>query len=114
MLQIENEYETPIESIYYQKNINHFQNSDNIQEITDYFEQELKSSSSTNSMYRITSNKIYIPKKKIWTIPRLLESPKNKDFQSPDLEIDIFKDSGAESNIMNITTWNDIQILHPK
>ena len=30
MLQTENEYETPIESNNYQKNENHFQNSDNI------------------------------------------------------------------------------------
>ena len=26
------------------------------------------------------------PKKKIWTIPFLLESPRNKEFQPPDLE----------------------------
>ena len=52
MLQIENEYETPIESNYYQKNHNNFQNADNIQEIIDYTEQELKRSSSTNNIYQ--------------------------------------------------------------
>ena len=54
------------------------------------------------------------PRKKIWTIPFLLESPRNKEFQPPDLEIDFLIDSGAESNIINIPTWNDITTLHPK
>ena len=54
------------------------------------------------------------PKEKIWTIPFLLESPKNKEFQPPDLEIDFLIDSGAESNIINIPTWNEIKTLHPK
>ena len=44
------------------------------------------------------------------TIPLLLESPKSKDFQSPDLKVD----HGAEPNIINIPTWNEIQTLHPK
>ena len=46
-------------------------------------------------------------------IPFLLESPGNKEFQPPDLEIDFLIDSGAESNIINIPTWNEIKILHP-
>ena len=53
------------------------------------------------------------PREKIWTIPFLLESPKNKEFQPPDLEIDFLIDSGAESNIINIPTWNEIRLLHP-
>ena len=54
------------------------------------------------------------PKEKIWTIPFLLEIPKSKEFQPPDLEIDFLIDSGAESNIINIPTWNEIKTLHPK
>ena len=54
------------------------------------------------------------PKEKIWTIQFLLESPRNKEFQPPDLEIDFLIDSGAESNIINIPTWNEIKTLHPK
>ena len=54
------------------------------------------------------------PREKIWTIPFLLESPKSKEFQPPDLEIDFLIDSRAESNIINILTWNEIKILHPK
>ena len=54
------------------------------------------------------------PKEKIWTIPILLESPRSKEFQTPDLEIDFLIDSGAESNIINIPTWNEIKTLHPK
>ena len=53
------------------------------------------------------------PREKIWTIPFLLESPRSKEFQPPDLEIDILIDSGAESNIINIPTWNEIKTLHP-
>ena len=34
--------------------------------------------------------------------------------QPPDLEIDFLIDSGAESNIINIPTWNEIKTLHPK
>ena len=34
MLQIENEYEPPVESNFYQNNDNHFQNSNNTQNIT--------------------------------------------------------------------------------
>ena len=53
------------------------------------------------------------PKEKIWTKPFLLEKTKNKEFQPPDLEIDFLIDSGAESNIINIPTWNEIKTLHP-
>ena len=69
----------------------------------------------------LNTNHIYLkiykkqqPKEKIWTIPFLLESPRSKEFQPPDLEIDFLIDSGAESNIINIPTWNEIKTLHPK
>ena len=39
---------------------------------------------------------------------------KIKQLQIPDLEIDFLIDSGAESNIINIPTWNEIKILHPQ
>ena len=55
-----------------------------------------------------------ITRKKIGTIPFLLESPRIKEFQPPDLEIDFLIDSGAESNIFNIPTWNEIKTLHLK
>ena len=54
------------------------------------------------------------PKEKVWTIPFLLENPKSKKFQSPNLEIDFLIDSGAESNIINIPNWNEIKVLHLK
>ena len=54
------------------------------------------------------------PREKFWTIPFLLKSPRNKEFQPPDLEIDFLIDSGAESNIINIPTWNEIRTLHAK
>ena len=53
------------------------------------------------------------PNEKIWTIPFLVENPKSKDFQPPDLEMDFLIDSGAESNIIKIPTWDEIKILHP-
>ena len=52
------------------------------------------------------------PITKIWTIPLHLGSPRSKKFQPPDLEIDFLIDSGAESNIVNIPTWNEIKTLH--
>ena len=66
----------------------------------------------TNHIYQNIQKKQ--PKEKIWIIPFLLESPRNKEFQPPDLEIDFLIDSGAESNIFNIPTWNEIKTLHPK
>ena len=113
MLQIENEYETTIESIYYQNNYNNLQNPDNVQEILDYTEQDFKGSSSTNNIYINASNKIQLPKEKNWTIPLLLESPKSKKFQSPDHEIGFLRDSREVSNFINIPTWNELQPLHP-
>ena len=53
------------------------------------------------------------PREKIWIIPFLLESPRNKKFQPPDLEIDFLIDSGAESKIIKNPTWNEIKTLHP-
>ena len=46
-------------------------------------------------------------------MPNLLESPRSKEFQPPDLEIDFLIDSGAESNITINPTWNEIKTLHP-
>ena len=68
--------------------------------------------SNTNHIYQNVSKEP--PREKIWTIPFLLESPKGKEFQTPDLEFDFLIDSGAESNILYIPTWNEIRILHPK
>ena len=42
-----------------------------------------------------------------------LRAPKSKEFQPPDLEIHFLIDSVAESNIINIPTWNEIRTLHP-
>ena len=54
------------------------------------------------------------PREKIWTFPFLLEIPKTKDFQPPDLEIGFLVDSEAESNVNNFATWNEIKMLQPK
>ena len=70
--------------------------------------------SSTNNIYQNMPKETQLPKEKFWTIPLLLESPKSKQFQTTDLEIDFVIDSGAESNIINIPTWNEIKVLHPK
>ena len=67
-------------------------------------------SSTTNHIYQSIQKKQR--RTKVWTIPFLLESPKNKQFQPPDLETDFLIDSGAESNIINIPTWNEIRTLH--
>ena len=46
--------------------------------------------------------------------PTPLRKSKMQKFQTPDLEIDFFIDSGAESNIINIPTWNELKNLNPK
>ena len=51
--------------------------------------------------------------KKICQFPFLLESPENKEFQPPDLEIDFLIDSGTESNIIDNPSWNETKTLHP-
>ena len=70
-----------------------------------------KQRSRTNHIYQNLQKEQ--PSEKIWTIPFLLESPKSKEFQPPDLEIDFLIDSGAESKIINIPIWNEIKSLHP-
>ena len=67
---------------------------------------------STNHIYQNIQKDL--PKEKIWTISFLLESPKSKKIQPPDLEISFLIDSGAELNIINIPTWKEIKITHPK
>ena len=63
MLQIENEYETPIDSKFYRnnKNFSNFENSDKTQNITDYTEQELEGSLSTNNIHQNTASKAQLP-----------------------------------------------------
>ena len=64
MLQIENDYETSIESNHYQNNHDNFQNPENILEIKENAEQELKGSSSTNNIYQNASKKTQLPNEK--------------------------------------------------
>ena len=56
-----------------------------VEEIT---EEKPTKHSSTNDIYQNILKKTHLAKEKIWTIPLLLESPKCKEFQTPDLEID--------------------------
>ena len=127
MIHVENDYE-PI--IYKQPLHSHIhQNHDLF--LLSYYTRPLKNNKSIeNIVEEVTgkkpvecssANHIYQnlpketkPKEKIWTIPLLLESPKSKEFQTPGLEICFLIDSGAELNIINIPTWNEIKTLHPK
>ena len=77
-------------------------------------EEKLTECSSTNNNYQNIPKESQVQKETIWTIPLLLESPKSKQLQTPGLEIDFLIGSGAESNIINIPTWNEIRIFHPK
>ena len=131
MIEVENDYESvtyeqPFHSQIYENHLELFLNyhtrtkSKNIpiEEIVNEVttsqqpENEQTHCSITNHIKQNTPKEP--PKEKIWTVPFLLESPKCKDFQPPDLEIDFSIDSGAESNIIIIPTWNEIKILHPR
>ena len=110
-------YENQLELLhnYYIEPINSTQTAQDINEINTVSkpnENDKIKSLNTNHIYQNIQKEQ--PKEKIWTIPFLLESPRNKEFQPPDLEIDFLIDSGAESNIINIPTWNEIKTLHPK
>ena len=131
MITVENDYESvtyeePFSSHIYENQLELLNNfylgpNTNITQ-TNQEVQKIKTENSLEKkeMKNLTTNHIYQnvqkepPREKIWTIQFLLESPKNKEFQPPDLEIDFLIDSGAESNIINILTWNEIRLLHPK
>ena len=126
MITVENDYEPiiyeqPFNSHIYENQIkllnNYYieptnNNSRDNQEVTkiNTVTKPDKKDEKTNHIYQNIQKKQ--PREKIWTIPFLLESPKSKEFQPPDLEIDFLIDSGAESNIINIPTWNKIKELH--
>ena len=110
-------YENQLELLhnYYIEPINTTQTAQEINEIN-----TASKPNENDKTKRLNTNHIYQniqkeqPREKIRTIPFLLESPRNKEFQPPDLEIDFLIDSGAESNIVNVPTWNEIKTLHPK
>ena len=100
---------------YYLEHIYTTQTKQEVNEINTVLtpnEKDKTKCSNTNHIYQNIQKEQ--PREKIWTIPFLLESPRNKEFQPPDLEFEFLIDSGAESNIINIPTWNEIKTLHPK
>ena len=109
-------YENQLELLhnYYIGPINNTQTTQEVNEINTVIKPDKKDEtqcSNTNHIYQNIQKEQ--PREKIWTIPFLLESPRNQKFQPPDLKIDFLVDSGAESNIINIPTWNEIKTLHP-
>ena len=130
MINVENDYEPIIyeQPIYFHIYQNHDQflfnyctrpisnstTKEKIEKIVEEMKEEKPTEcSSKKNIYQNIPKKKY-KKKKIWTIPLLLESSKSKQLQKPDLEKDFLIDSGAEPNIINIPTWNEIKILHPQ
>ena len=110
-------YENQLEPLhnYYIEPIDTTQTTQEVNEINTVIKPDEKDKtkcSNTNHIYQNIQKEQ--PREKIWTKLFLLESPTNKKFQPPDLEIGFLIDSGAESNIINIPTWNEIKTLHPK
>ena len=114
MIKVENDYEPiiyeqPFTSHIYKNQLELFQNyyttpiSNNVpveQEVNRINtvikpEKDEEQSSSTNHIYQNIQKEQ--PREKIWRFPFLLESPKSKEFQSPDLELDFLIDSAAVS-----------------
>ena len=108
MSHIKKEYETPIDSNFYQNNATNssLEELSNSQNTAYCIPRVIDNNSNLNKLYQNTINNIQQPKEKVWTIQLLLESPKIKNFQSPDLEIGFLIYSGAESNVINTHTWN--------
>ena len=99
---------------YYTRPINSNNTKEKIVKIVEEITEEKPTEClSTNNIYQNIPREKQSPQEKIWTIPLLLESPKCKQFRTPDLEIVFLIDCGAESNIINIPTWNEIKIVHP-
>ena len=109
-------YENQLELLhnYYIGPINHNTQTTQVDKINTVIKPDKKVETQCSNTKHIYQNiQKEQPREKIWTIPFLLESPRSKEFQPPDLEIDFLIDSGAESNIINIPTWNKIKTLHP-
>ena len=96
---------------YYTRPVSSNKTIKTVEEIT---EENPAECSSTNNIYQRIPKESHLPKEKIWTIPLLLESPKCKEIQTPDLENGCLIGSGAEKNNINNHTWNEIKSLHPK
>ena len=109
-------YENQLELLhnYYIEPIDNTQTTQEVNEINTVIKPDKKYETQCSNTEHIYQNmQKEQPREKVWTISFLLESPKNKEFQPSDLEIDFLIDSGAESNIINIPTWNEIKTLHP-
>ena len=114
LIHIDNEYEPikyeqPIHSHIYQ-NHDHFLLNYNTRPISSKktivnIVEEITEEKPTEFQAQITITKIYLKKrnkqKKNLDNSILLESPKCKELQKPDLETDLLIDSGADSNIIN-------------
>ena len=110
-------YENQLELLhnYYIEPIDNTQTTQEVNGINTVIKPDKKDETQCSNLKHIYQNiQKEQPREKTWTIPFLLESPRNKEFHPPDLEIDFLIDSGAEPNIINIPTWNEIKTLHPK
>ena len=92
-------YENQLELLhnYYIEPIDATQTTQEVNEINTVIkpnEKDKTKCSNTNHIYQNIQKEQ--SREKIWTIPFLLKSPRNKEFQPPDLEIDQ----------TNIPTWN--------
>ena len=96
-------YENKLELLhnYYIGPIDNTQTTQEVNEFNTVIKPDIKDETQCSNTKHIYQNiQKEQPREKNWTIPFLLESPRNKEFQPPDLEIDFLIDSGAESNII--------------
>ena len=64
-------------------------------------------------IYIKNNKKVQLPKKSLKN-PTSLRKSEEQRFSTKEIEIDFLLDSGAESNVINIPTWNEKQTLYPK
>ena len=106
-------YENQLELLhnYYIGPINNTQTKPEVNEINTVIKPDKKDETKCSNTKHIYQNiQKEQPREKIWTTPFLLESPRSKEFQPPDLEIDFLIGSGAESKIINIP--NGMKLKH--
>ena len=105
MINVENDYDPniyqqPIDSHIYQKHdqflLNYYTRPESnkttkqkIEKIVEELTEEKPTKySSKNKIFQNITEEPRVQKEKIWTLPILLESPRSKQLQTPDLEVD--------------------------
>ena len=118
MLKNDHDFETPVQSDYYQNDQLDDRNADylDISEVTEkeYKLNEITNQESTSHLYQNTNTTITNNKKKTGRLPLLKKLINSTNSQFLGFEIDFLIDSEAESNNINVHTRKEFHAVIPK